>query len=115
MASMFAKYVAETSGKLVIEDEAGFVMFYVLPGTDVCYLEDLYVDEPYRGTGVASVYHDKVMNWARSSNCKTLITSINTQISTPERSMSLILKHGFKFSHVKDHMIYFTKDIKWAE
>lgn len=111
MKSLYGQYIEEVAGKQIIETEFGFATFYIIPNSTACYIEDIYVVPEHRETSIGTDFEREVTNWAKQNGCTELIASVNTKIKTPERSMAVILKRKFKFSHVSGDMIFFAKDI----
>jgi hypothetical protein len=111
MPSLFSQYISETFGKRIIEDEHGYATYYRIPDTSLCYIEDIFVVPEQRQNKKATSYEVEVTKWAQSNGCTHLLGSVNTRISTPERSLLMLLHSGYKFSHIDGHVIYFSKEI----
>jgi GNAT superfamily N-acetyltransferase len=114
-ASHYALYMLEAFGKIVIENEEGFIMFWQPSGTTICYIEDIYVAPAYRQTGVTAKFELEAIDWAKARGLTHLMGSVNMRISTPERSISELRKAGYKYSHMENNILYFLKSIGEAE
>ena len=111
--SPYAKYMKEAFGREVIEDESGFISFYALPeAPQVCYMVDVYVEPEFRGKRESEALQEKVIAKAREMGCTKAMGSVNVKLSTPEKSMSIFLKYGYKLSHLNGDLIFFFKDIQ---
>jgi predicted GNAT family acetyltransferase len=51
---LWAKYIKEREGKEIIEHDYGFAV-YKINEEKTCYIEHIYVDDDFRGKGLASV------------------------------------------------------------
>lgn len=109
--SFYADYLRESKLQEIIENEKGFVVFRLLPGTQLCYIETIYVAPQFRKQGVTKELESAVIEWARQYGCTGLMGSVNVKLSTPERSLMELLRAGYKLSHSNEEMIYFVKDI----
>lgn len=111
--SHYADYLKEAFNREVIEDERGFISFYILPEMPtVCCFLDIYVAPKFRGMDEANTLEELAIDWAREHGCQKVLGSLNMKISTPERSMKKFLKYGYKLSHVNGDFMYFIKDIQ---
>lgn len=74
---------------------AGVVMIsiYRIPDSKKCYLDDIIVDENFRGRGVATILFDKVIATAKENNAEYIMLTSN-----PKRvaGIKLYEKLGFK-------------------
>lgn len=109
--SHWADYIAETADKRMLEDENGFATYFVVPGTQVCYIEDIYVVPEKRKSDVGTEYELAIRNWAVEQGCIELMGSVNLQSKNPERSVQVLLARGFKIAQVTPTMMYFKKNI----
>lgn len=109
--SLYGQYINETLGKHIVEDENGYATYYIIPGTKVCYIEDIYVVPEMRQSKQATRYEQQIIEWAKANECGELLGSVNTKISTPERSFLMLLHSGYKFSHIDGITVYFIKEI----
>lgn len=109
MMSLYGRYLKETFGKEIVEDLQGFATFSIVNGE--CYVENVYVIPEARHRGQAPAYVDKIAEIAKTRQCKFLTTTINPGISTPERSMKVILDYGFKFHSCDQNKIIFIKEL----
>lgn len=58
----------------------------------VGYLEGIYVNESYRGTGIAKLLLDACEQWAREKGCQEFASDVELNNS---QSLNFHLKHGF--------------------
>jgi GNAT superfamily N-acetyltransferase len=109
--SLWADYIKELYGKEMYEDSMGFCTYYIVPGTDVCYIEDIYVVPEHRKSAFGAEMESKVEAWSRLQGCSQLMGSVATGLQTTERSISVLISRGFKLSKVTETMLYFKKNI----
>jgi GNAT superfamily N-acetyltransferase len=108
---MWAAYIKETLGKEMIQTDKGFATFFIVPGTSVCYIEDIYVLPEHRKSDITTEMENSVKKWAVERGCTELMGSVNLSISTPERSLQILLHRGYKLSQVTPSMIYLKKKL----
>lgn len=109
--SHYADYMTETFGKRVIEDKHGFALYWQIPNTEICYIEDIYVAPDARKDGAHLFYEKYIINWAKEQGCKHMYGSVNMKTSVPELNMSRLLKAGYKLAYVEGNLIYFSKEL----
>jgi len=102
----------EAFNREVYEDETGFISFQKVKGLPMCYEVDIYVDPEFRGTGAVKKLESVAIDWAKKNGCNSMLTSVNKDITTPERSIVEIIKAGYKYSSTKENLLYFVKDIQ---
>lgn len=107
--SHFASYIYERQGKSIIEDEHGFATYYYIK--DACYIEDIYVVQDSRRSGIAGKYADMIAEEARSKGYSKLMGSVNLLTNEPTESMYALLRYGFKLSSANNNLIILLKDI----
>lgn len=107
--SLYAEYLKETFGKDIIEDEDGFASFLIVKKE--CYVETVYVRPEARSSKHSFQYVDRIVEIAKEQGCQYLLTTVNKRISTPERSIHIILKYGFKKHSEDDDCHVFFKEI----
>jgi ribosomal protein S18 acetylase RimI-like enzyme len=80
-----------------------------------CYLEDLFVEEAYRGRGVGRTLLDAVMEWARARGCRRLRLDTNER---NERGIHLYESLGFtcqRDSYDGGRQLYYTLDLEGGD
>jgi hypothetical protein len=109
--SLWADYIKESLSKNMIEDEKGFATFYIIPGTQVCYIEDIYVVPEARKSDKGTEMEMDIRDWAVAQGCSELMGSVNLLSNYPERSTQVLIARGYKIAQVTATMIYFKKNI----
>lgn len=109
--SHYAEYLKETGLREIIENDKGYIVFRILDGSMICYIEIIYVAPDFRKQGVTKELEDEVIKWAKEKKCSGLMGSVNVKLSTPERSMIELIRAGYRLSHANEEMIYFVKDL----
>lgn len=111
--SLYAKFLEESQGKFVYEDDCGYVSYSVTP--DYIYAEDVYVLPEYRRTNKATSYGKYLESLAKEKNITKLVGSVSQSIKNPTASLKFLLSYGFKFSHIQDEgidkVMYFVKNL----
>lgn len=111
--SHYAEYMKEAFGREVYEDESGFIVFFKLPELqNVCYIIEIFVAPAFRRMGTTARLEEIAIKWALENGCNKVLGSVNLKLSTPERSMSELIKAGYKFSHATAEFLFFVKDIQ---
>jgi GNAT superfamily N-acetyltransferase len=109
--SLYADYVKEREEKQVIENEDAFCKYSISEKEKYCYLEDLYVRQESRKTGIGQRMTDFICILAKNKGCKKLITSVVPSAKGSQYSMKVILKYGFKLRSSDYNIIFFEKDL----
>lgn len=110
MSSLMAKFKKEYFGVDTLEDENGFATFIIQPPS--VYIEDVYVVPEKRNSHIATSYANAIARWAIEQGCTTMISTVNLNGLTPDRSMKVLLAYGLKPAGVKDNVISFIKELK---
>jgi GNAT superfamily N-acetyltransferase len=110
---MWADYIKETFGKEMLQTEYGFATFYIVPETTVCYIEDIYVIPELRKSKIGSELEAEITIWAKERKCTELMGSVNLTITTPERSMAVLISRGYKLTSATPTMLYFRKQLDY--
>lgn len=108
--SLYAKYIEEREGRLLISLEEGFVTYSKLD-SNTYYLVDMYVQPQFRRLGIAWKLNDLVCDVARQDNATRLLTSVCTSANGVTESLQVVLAGGFRFSSQQGNMLYFVKDL----
>jgi GNAT superfamily N-acetyltransferase len=109
--SMWADYIKETLDKEMLELEEGFVTFFKVPGTTVCYIEDIYTRPEFRRQNITKKLEDLVIKWAKFNGCTQLMGSVSLNRRGTERSVQGLISSGYIISDLADKMIYLKKNI----
>lgn len=107
--SLYGDYLKEAFDMGYLEDETGFATFKIVKRE--CYVETVYIKPEHRSVSASGKIVDKVVEKAKELECNYLLTTINTTVKIPERSMMAILKYGFKFHSSDSDKIVFYKEI----
>ena len=108
---MWADYIKEQYGKHTLVREHGFATYFIVPGTSVVYIEDIYVAPEARKTGLSTEMEQEIIAWAKSEGCTEVMGSTNLTSPTPEHTLAVAFKKGYKISSVTSDMIYVKKQI----
>lgn len=109
--SNYAKYLLERANKFIYEDERGFAVYFFLPQSGICYIEDIFVDSNFRRKGVASFYADEITKIARAQGCTHLMGSVQPGVPGATESMKALLAYGFYLDSVDSKLVYLLKNI----
>lgn len=106
--SLFAEYSEERLGKVVLENQHGFLTIVI---NSVFYIEDLFITENSRDKGHAKKFFFEALKLAKEKNFKCVYGSVLKGSKNPEKMLSMMIAHDFKLSHIVGDMIYLKKDI----
>lgn len=108
--SLYAEYILEREGKLIVEHEDGFAT-YLIKGDD-CYIVDIYVRPAARKSGLASKMADEIADRARALECKFLLGTVNPQTEGATASLKVLLAYGFELAGIgNDGLIWFSQKL----
>jgi predicted GNAT superfamily acetyltransferase len=113
--SHFSDYIMEKTDDLILEDDSGFVRYRFFDDGETVYITDIFVPKHLRGGRVATHLADLVCDEARKRGFKTLLGSVVPTNKGATLSLRVLLGYGMELSHVADGLIYFKKDIQWAQ
>jgi len=108
---VWAAYIKELYGKEMLETEYGFATYFIVPGTSVCYLEDIFVAPEHRKSRAGTELENAVIEWAKERKCTEIMGSAAVGLPTTERSVAVLIARGYKLSKVTETMLYFKKNI----
>ena len=108
--SLWADYIAEREGSLVIEEEWGFIEFSLSP--PVCLIKSLYITPDQRRGKKGSELADRVTQLALDAGCETLWAQVCVAAFNATDSLKAILGYGFTVQRTENGIIILTKDIK---
>lgn len=110
MRSLRAKYDLELQGVQSFEFKKGFVTFKV--EADYVYLQDLFVDKPYRGTNVGLKMLQYVERMAARLNKPRVLLNVCPSNASAQTMTLLAIKYNYKLSHAINDAVFFVKEIK---
>jgi GNAT superfamily N-acetyltransferase len=88
--SLFRCFVAETESKAVIGIALYFFAYYTWVGKSL-YLEDIYIQEPYRKQSIGKLLLQKIFEVAREENCKRVRWQV---LNWNQNAISMYIKNG---------------------
>ena len=107
---MFGKYVQEREGGILVRVEHGFAI-YKDAGDDFGYLQDMFVLPEHRKTGEGWQLFHKIVDIAKKSNKKALLTTTDTASNGATDSALIILKAGFSILKLENTLIWYILEI----
>lgn len=111
--SLWADYLSECLGKIVLEAEEGFAVYLYTMWNDrkAVYIEEIYVRPDLRKRGVAASLADAIADVAKEQGCAFLIGSVAPTARGSTASLKVLLSYGFELSHLdaQNNLIIFTK------
>lgn len=108
---MYAAYVKEKEGLETLQTEVGFGAYSVSSVAKIFEIGDFYIKPEFRN-GIKSVRLFKdLLDKAKELGCDKVTCCVETSLLKPEASMYVILRVGFKFSHIYGDIIYFYQNI----
>lgn len=111
MPSIYADYIKEKTGDLVLENEKGFAVYRYEMDKNAVYITDIYVQPGLRKTGAASELADTIVREAKGKGCTMLIGSVVPRLSDSTISLKVLLGYGMKLFESNSQIIMFTKEI----
>lgn len=93
MKSLYGQYIEKREGFSIIEDAHGFATYKIT--SDECYVRDIFVQEEYRKSGLASRLCDEIAAAARVAGCSWLIGSVQPSAVSSTASLKIVLAYGF--------------------
>lgn len=107
--SLYADYVRERTGKSVMENEHGFIVYSF--SKEYCYIEDVFVAKSHRKLRTAFDFADEIVIEAKAKGCTKLLGSVCPSAEGSTASLKFLLAYDFKLLSSIENLIYFTKDI----
>ena len=107
--SLYADYVAEREGLLVLETEHGFAT-YKITG-DVLYIQDIYIVPEMRDQDIAQKFSEFICKIAKEKGCKKMLGSVDPSTNGAHKSLCALLKYGMKLHAVNNGLVYLVKEI----
>lgn len=109
MPSHFARYIYEKDNKSCIEDENGFVTYFMTNGA--CYIEDIYVVPEKRRQRVAGNWLDQICEQAKKNGMKCIVGQVKPSKRGATESIAAHLAYGFKVESAIQDLIFFVKEV----
>lgn len=109
--SFYSKYIAERTGKHMMETDKGFAI-YSYPDKETVYIEDIYTDHKYRKSNEAALLADQIVIAAKERGCTKLIGSVVPSTNGSTDSLRILLAYGMKLDSSANNFILFSKDIR---
>ena len=97
----------------ILEKDYGFATYkYMDLGVGkAVYIEDIYVEEKYRGLYKATELSEEIQNIAKSDGCTYLLGTVNVSAPNPNDSIKVLLAHGMSVLKAENNAIWFFKPI----
>lgn len=108
--SLYADYVKERTGRSVIENDDGFVVYYDL-GSDSVFIEDMFVSKDKRRSKIGSSMADLIVKDAISRGKKMILCSVDPRANNSTDSIKIIMAYGFKLYCTNGPMILLKLDL----
>lgn len=107
--SLYADYIKEREGKLVVENENGFIK-YSIDG-ELLYIEDIYIVPAKRRSNLATEMADFVVDIGKAKGCKKLYGSVAAHTPGGHQNMLNLIGYGMRLQSSNNSLIFFVKDI----
>ncbi len=109
MTSLYAKYVREREGNLVLEEPWGFIEFRLaLP---FMRIESIYVEPHLRKQNKATELADRIADIGRDGGATHLWTQVVLATQCATESLKAVLAYGFEVQIAQNGVIILTKEI----
>lgn len=109
LMSHYSRYVSERLGWHVIEVEAGFIAYSLVPPNAA--IEELYIVPECRRSGLAQRLGAQVEKIAIEQGCKVLWTQARLDSVGADYTVAISLKYGFKLASADGGRIIMRKEI----
>lgn len=109
MKSKHAKYIKERLDQETYEDEKCFFTYEV--SEDEMFVRDIYVLPEFRKSNISGIMTEKMKNIAKENKCTTMYGHVAIGANGYDKSVHLLLKHGFNLHAVTDDLVYFKMEI----
>jgi GNAT superfamily N-acetyltransferase len=108
--SLYAQYLEELEGGVVIEHDYGFATCKIYDND--FYLEDIYVVPEKRDTKLGSELYYQSAALAKELGYKRVLGSIVPSRSNSTRMMHVMLGMGFKIHSSQNDIVFLYKEIE---
>ncbi len=108
---MYKAYVKEKENLITHESEVGFGAYRINKFGKFFEIGDFYIKPEHRNGRESTKLFNELVKIAKENGCTKITCCVETYTENPEASLFVILRHGFKFSHIRDEVIYFYKNI----
>ena len=108
---MLEDYRKEVLGEDYEKDEKGIVM-YEFWDEGFMFLKDVYVKPDHRGEGWIALALAALTDIAKDNDCTAIFASTVADYDYADRSMKVMRKVGFSYSHLYNNSLYFRKEIR---
>ena len=107
--SLYFSYIKESRGLDCVSGQNGFVTFKI--NGEECYIEDIYIVDEHRKSGIGSNLMDKVVIRAKEKGCKFLSATVGCRITNPEVSLMSCFGYGFKILAAANDIILLKMEL----
>lgn len=108
--SMWADYILEHRGDLMVESPVGFAVYRFLDEKQV-YIVDIYVKPEFRQAGKAASIADLVVEAAKRQGCTELLGTVVPSAKNSTASLKVLLGYGMSLKSSSNDLIVFQKAI----
>lgn len=108
--SLYAEYLRERTGDLMIELDQGFAT-YRYPNEKTVYIVDIYVAQPARRQNLARCIADKIVAEAKKRGCTRCLGSVVPSAQGSTDSLRVLLGYGMRLDSSAQDFILFSKEI----
>lgn len=109
MSSLYAQYIEERGGSLIIEKEWGFVTYEIQ--NETIFIVDLFVAKDFRIQGKARELGEEVMQIGREKGCKTLLGGWDPRALNSLDSLKAFIASGLKPLRIENGLVFFVRDL----
>jgi hypothetical protein len=109
MPSLYAKYIREREGKLIIENDKGFITYSLLPNG--AYVYDMFIEMEHRMSGEGTKLMNEVVEQAKTANCPHLYGGICPAANGATDAVKFAISYGMRLDSAQPNYIVFKKDI----
>lgn len=107
--SLYSRYITERTGKEIIENEKGFVVYSF--NEDSVYIEDIFIEADFRKQGYAAVLADMVSDRAKAKGIRKMFGSVVPTTKNSTTSVQVLIAYGMKLYSSTNNFILFQKEI----
>lgn len=118
MHEMFHDYFQTEYGREVIQNEFGFITYYLNPDNIECLVADLYTKPEFRKTFEAKKLFTQVVNIAKEKGYSFVTANIACKKGDPNKATKLAkcyLSLGFKIAGANYDNVLLMMDIREAQ